>query len=515
MNVLTRRLSLSLVAALGVCVVVGCEVDGWMGDPSVIGRWENTPTIVPILERIDIIERDEGDYVEVTQVTPDDLIPVVREYTASPGDVLRIEIFDFLRTGEPYVIERIVDSAGRIEIPQIGRLHVHGLSADEVRDVIGDEVVRAGISRERPLTVVTITSQREQTFSVFGSISGVGRYFIPSPNYRLLEALTEAGGVSPAIRKVQIIRQVPLSDEVRGMSDTPAQRPDRTRDRRPTEAEPDGRSLIDLIDELAEPSPGAMRGGYADGVAYAQPEQPTRPPPIDLVDSDPAPRPARDAPAEPAAGVGESRWVYLNGEWVRVTHRARGANGSGNGVPDGADPLAGTETGAALVTQRIIEVPTGPLLKGAAQYNVVIRPGDIINVPGPAQGVFYLGGPGINRPGVFNLPVFGRLTLKQAITAGGGLSAIGIPERVDLTRRIGDDREATIRLNLRAIFEGTQPDIFLKPDDHINVGTHFFATPMAVIRNGFRMSYGFGFLLDRNFGNDVFGAPPSNVGGGR
>jgi len=24
------------------------------------------------------------------------------------------------------------------------------------------------------------------------------------------------------------------------------------------------------------------------------------------------------------------------------------------------------------------------------------------------------------------------------------------------------------------------------------------------------VTYGFGFLLDRNFGNDVFGAPPTN-----
>jgi hypothetical protein len=44
----------------------------------------------------------------------------------------------------------------------------------------------------------------------------------------------------------------------------------------------------------------------------------------------------------------------------------------------------------------------------------------------------------------------------------------------------------------------------------VNVGTSFWATPLAVIRGGFRASYGFGFLLDRNFGNDVFGAPPSD-----
>ena len=41
-------------------------------------------------------------------------------------------------------------------------------------------------------------------------------------------------------------------------------------------------------------------------------------------------------------------------------------------------------------------------------------------------------------------------------------------------------------------------------------GTNFWATPLAVIRNGFRASYGFGFILDRNFQGDVFGADSAN-----
>jgi hypothetical protein len=52
----------------------------------------------------------------------------------------------------------------------------------------------------------------------------------------------------------------------------------------------------------------------------------------------------------------------------------------------------------------------------------------------------------------------------------------------------------------------------MKPNDHVLVGTNWFAYPLAIFRNGLRMNYGFGFLLDRNFGNDVFGAPPSNIG---
>lgn len=504
-----RRL-LSAIGGLAAVVCLGaCEVDAWLFDPSVVGRWENTPTIVPILERIDIIERDEMEDIEITQITPEDLVPVVREYAAGPGDVIRLEIFDFMRVGEPYVFERGVDSNGRLEIPQVGYVRVHGLTADQIRDAVGEAVVRADITREAPLIIVSFINQREQTYSVFGAIGGVGRYFIPSPNFRLLEALTESGGLSPVIKKVHVIRQIALTDEAQGLAAPlpPPPSPTTRPSQQPTQ---DGKSLTDLIEELTRPSPGQVGSSWGAGAATMATtthvrRQPDAPPPIDLIedepdttDAPPTQRPVRSAPAQ--------RWVFLNGQWVQASDAATRIAG---GLPEAPDPLAGASA-APVMTQRIIEVPTAPLLKGVAQYNIVIRPGDVIHVPAPMQGVFYLGGPGISRPGVYNLPAFGRLTLKQAIHAGGGLGALAIPERVDLVRRIGDDREATIRLNMRAIFEGTHPDIYVKPDDQINVGTHFFAYPMAVIRNGFRMSYGFGFLLDRNFGNDVFGAPPIN-----
>jgi polysaccharide export outer membrane protein len=166
-----------------------------------------------------------------------------------------------------------------------------------------------------------------------------------------------------------------------------------------------------------------------------------------------------------------------------------------------------------LVTQRVIRVPVKNLLSGDARYNIVVRAGDIIRVPSPEVGLVYMAGQ-VARPGVYTLPDVGRLTLIRAVTTAGGLGALAIPERVDLTRVVGADRQATIRLNLRAIAEGTQPDIYLKPDDQVNVGTNFWALPLAVIRGGFRMTYGFGFLLDRNFGNDVFGPPPTDQGRG-
>jgi polysaccharide export outer membrane protein len=227
---------------------------------------------------------------------------------------------------------------------------------------------------------------------------------------------------------------------------------------------------------------------------------------IDLIDDGQPQAPAGRSQPE---RQGETSWMYLNGEWVRVARRpgrqpARGQDDVLSGVA-GVQPDSPMD---ALVTQRVIRISREELLNGRSTQNIVIRPGDVIRVPSPPQGFFYLGGE-ITRGGSYGL-VEG-ITLERAIASAGGLTTIGIPERVDLTRMVGENRQATIRLNLRAIAERTQPDIYLKDNDYVNVGTNFWAFPAAVVRNGFRFTYGFGFLIDRNFGNDIFGAPPVNV----
>ena len=56
-----------------------------------------------------------------------------------------------------------------------------------------------------------------------------------------------------------------------------------------------------------------------------------------------------------------------------------------------------------------------------------------------------------------------------------------------------------IPVNLDRIFAGQDADFFLKPHDIINVGTHAVAPFLASIRTAFRITYGFGFVWDRNF----------------
>lgn len=550
----TRRLALCVGAVALATVMGGCEIDGWLGDPSVIGRWEHTPTIVPILDRIDAIEADSGEFVDITDVTPDDLVPKVSEYVLSPGDFLRVTVFGLFQVGVPYVAEINVNENGRIDIPDVGRVLVAGRTSFEVREDIIRRLLDLNRFNEEPIVDVQALSRQDATYSVFGAIQNPGRFGIPRPDHRLLEAITNAGGVSPVIKEVFVIRQVPLSDAVAGTTsfDEPQQptngtgRPNRPGNIRPTptrDGDADANSLIELLDDIAgegedngasdapEQQPGlispsvlderqpyrprttgAMPGVYqdADDTGLADGDEPA----IDLEDDALMPPNVNDAPVMPldepeAPALDQGEWRFINGRWIRVMPVTPQ---DVEQLPEGDDPLSGDVDASDLVTQRVIGIPTGPLLQGVARYNIVIRPGDIIHVPSPRTGLVYAMGPGINRPGTYNIPANGKLTIIRLIATGGGLSAISVPERVDLTRIVGDDRQATIRLNARAIVEGTHPDVELKPDDIVNFGTDFWATPYAVVRNAFRFSYGFGFLLDRNFGNDVFGAPPSSNG---
>jgi len=183
------------------------------------------------------------------------------------------------------------------------------------------------------------------------------------------------------------------------------------------------------------------------------------------------------------------------------------------------DPMAGDSTGATPGSFefnelsepeniRVIRIPLQELRNGELKYNIAIKPGDTLIVPTVTIGEYYMGGH-IARPGAYSLT--GRkITLKQAVIAASMLDALAIPQRTDLIRRLPgrgperrrQDREIFVRVDLDKIFAGEQPDIYLKPDDQILVGTNAIAPFLAAARGAFRLTYGFGFIYDRNYAVD-------------
>jgi hypothetical protein len=281
-----------------------------------------------------------------------------------------------------------------------------------------------------------------------------------------------------------------------------------------------------------EPAPAAVASGSLRLVTLDGTQPPTTP---ESPDSD---APSMDAPSQ-VDTLMSTQYVFDKklDKWVKEDNSARG--GSSATQPSGSASTSVSTTGVKIDEKsvprdylakysvseieqlakkdiedgtldgrvtRLLKISYQDLVAGQSRLNVFVRPDDFINVVPPPTGVVYIDGE-ISRPGPYDLPATGQLTLSRLVAAAGGLGPLAIPERVDLVRRVGD-REATIRVNLGAIRERSEPDIVLKSDDHVIIGTNFFAQPLAVIRNGFRMTYGFGFLIDRNWGTDIFGPPP-------
>ena len=469
-----------LVALLAMVLMAGlsgCESDSWL-DPSVVGRWEQTPITMPILDRIDVIESQDALQVQLSQVTPDDLRPDFHEYTIAPNDTLAIVIFELIDPGQEAAYQRQVDGTGMVRLPFIGPVKAAGKTPSQLEAHIADLLERRDIIHDATVSVI-LQSSTLNAFTVSASpLTGgtrSGLYTIPRPDFRLLDAIAMANGVPDRTQRLLVIRQTPLTSDVAGIV-------------------PEG--VGNEGDEAVEPAPPApedtskLLNELLEGVDAGTTK------PAAAVNPDTAPPPAGLESSLDKNKKG-TQWINVGGTWRQV-------GGDKNKPTAGDEALANAAQLSAVVTQRVIEVPYDRLNAGDMRYNIVIRPGDIIKVPGQQGGFVYLGG-AINRPGAYNIPGEKDLTLKQLIVSGGGLSAIGIPERVDLIRRIGTDQEATIRINLRAIFDGTEPDLFLKANDVINIGTNGYATPLAILRNGLRATYGFGFVLDRNFNNDIFG----------
>lgn len=186
-------------------------------------------------------------------------------------------------------------------------------------------------------------------------------------------------------------------------------------------------------------------------------------------------------------------WSFVDNEWVEGAGVAASAaapklhTGSGQG----------THHHDAETPPRIIEVDIAAVQNGDMRQNMVIRPHDILNFLAESTGQYFVTGH-VARPGAYSLEGESK-TVKQAIAAAGGFDLVAWPSRVEIIRRLPGDQEEIRSINLDRILGGDESDVFLRPNDIINVGTNAVAPFLATIRNSFRLSYGFGFVYDRNF----------------
>lgn len=122
-------------------------------------------------------------------------------YVLGPGDQIMIRAFEMEELSErPYLI----DGDGNINLPQLGRLAVSGLTVERVEGLL---VERMRTFVQRPQATVTIVQFRSEPVFFVGAFKAPGIY--PLQGRRtLVEVLSTIGGLQPnASRRIKITRR--------------------------------------------------------------------------------------------------------------------------------------------------------------------------------------------------------------------------------------------------------------------------------------------------------------------
>ncbi|MGC9455108.1 MAG: SLBB domain-containing protein [Phycisphaerae bacterium] len=565
------KLPVILLLTVGVLTQSGCEQGRSIADALKLktdssrflapeqlidsSQFERSP-INPILTSVGMVDEVSDLPPNATFPRPGDWSYVEEDYRIGPADLLEVGIVGLFQAGSEAILQRQVTESGYVDLPLLqDSVYVKGMTTTEARRAIAD-AYDPGILRD-PIVSITVIQRRQSTFSVLGSVDRPGTYNILRNDMRVLEALALGGGiVTRNIDYIYVIRPAPaeaIQPEGERPSQAPAAEEPSQQPREPAEepseqpAQPEQQEddIESILREL---------GGSAPG-----PSPQTEPAPPNPSDTGNIPLlsngdggGASTGPATEAANVAEEEpqyeWVYEDGRWQRVTR-------DGQPVPEEAvepeedtteqveplpEPQPQPEPGEILPPtrrrdlaelpeqepppaerrdpfgwsdldksdqSRIIAINLKALQEGDPQMNVIIRPNDVVYVPLLDGAEFYVTGE-VAQPGPYNMT--GRkVTVKQAISYAGGFSPLAWPENAILIRRVGNTQEQIIPLDLEAIYRGEEPDLYLKANDVIAVGSSWRSPFYAVMRNAFRMTYGFGFIYDRNFANPVFTTPTS------
>jgi polysaccharide biosynthesis/export protein len=442
----------SLITALALAG--GCETRGYF-DQTELGRFEKRPLTVRILKNLDTgYEEPDAKFASAGGVRQADLVSVPSDYVIGRNDLLQVSIADLVAPNvESQKVSRVSES-GNISLPWIGQIKAAGLTEAQLEQAIIQAYRDANFIPNAQVSVVTIEA-RSRTFSIYGAVNQTGQFAIVDSDFRLLNALVLARDFSQpvGIDYVYIVRQKEhdLTEVPEGTTAPTTQ---------PTDV---------LTPRSATPSP--------------------------------APKMLMQDPPTTAPGT-ESRIIVVDDKPLQI---------EGGVVTPPTDPPVEPQPGEPTPFEgfndlqepsglRVIKVPVDAIKRGEMRYNVVIRPQDFIWVPQPNIGEYYMGGH-VQRTGVYSLTAR-NISLMQAIIAAGGLDQLAWPERTMVVRRLSTDKQVFARVDLAKIFQGEQPDIMLKPDDQVYVGTNALAPFLAAFRNGFRLTYGFGFIYDRNYWDD-------------
>lgn len=473
-----KLLSGIVTVFLFMVMTTGCD------DPQTIGRFQATPVTNIILNNLGVVDEEPEPFANARKPRPEDLLVSESEYVIRSGDIINISVLDLFQANTEWSAQKQVSESGRITLPEIGNVMAAGYTELELQKSL-ESALSPDYIKDPKVSVVVISSTGK-VYTVTGAVPAPAPYQLTEPDLRILKALAHAGDVPPrGVDSVYVIRKVPTSDLF------------------------------------------ADDNNSGNGGGFELPANTLRPVEVPMTEEEEKETfvPSTETPTEktveqellesisPMSVVAVPNWTegqsVQAADGFEIVMDDDGFAIEGQGQVDSGKSSQGKVSTDLLgykplqYRQEVIKINLKELKNGDLSQNIVIQPGDYISVPYNSTGIYYVMGQA-SRPGPYQL-TGEKMTLKQAIASVGGLSPLASPERCDITRITGDNTEITYRVNLKKLFEGVQPDIYIKANDMINIGSHPTARWMAVIRQSFRTTYGFGFVYDRNLADVDFG----------
>jgi protein involved in polysaccharide export with SLBB domain len=431
---------------LALVITGGCETKSFV-DPSELTSIKRDPLVLPIVSQVDpVLEGSDNQWTRAGEPTADDLKPTTSDYHITSNDLLAITLSDINGPNTETVKQTRVTESGYIGLPYLEPIRAAGLTEIQLEQKIIQAYKDANLIQHAQVSV-TVIEARGRAFKILGASAGIGEYAIVESDFRLLDALVLSHGVtSNYVDYIYVVRHNDELATTQPAAPVPATGTPHTA---PPTTGPSNEELLpkSQANPSADSATIASAADHVFRLAAAAPE------------AAPAPAPAM-APPAPTTFDGFR------------------------------DPSAEEDI-------HIIRVPYAGLKAGVLRYNIPIRPRDLIFIADPVTGFYYMGGH-VARPGAYTL-TGQKITIKDAIISTGMLDGLAIPERAEVIRYVHPGHEVFLRIDVAKIFSGESPDIYLKPEDKVMVGTNMIAPFLAALRGGFRISYGFGFLIDRNY----------------
>ncbi len=158
------------------------------------------PKNVAYLQNSDYIDLSQSEYLYDARIMPKDVLTItvntVNPEAAAPFNLTVPTSFNqqLRNTYSQAVLQTyLVDNAGTIDYPVLGRLQVGGLTKSECEKMIHDKILPYLNATENPVVTVRMSSY---SISVLGEVAKPGSYQVAREKITILEALAQAGDLT-------------------------------------------------------------------------------------------------------------------------------------------------------------------------------------------------------------------------------------------------------------------------------------------------------------------------------